>query len=291
MILEVVVSVPSVLGRAAGAAWRVPASSVRSLLVERNNRLARCVGNTGFVDKLMKLTKSSADVASGIFSCQEGVEDSLMLSQRVSKVVGDARAVVALTNAFRGALPGCLHATKACYTRLSRCLDQDEKGSRRVHAAGALKEACAAVSAGGFFVTFAGLRPVLFANKLANKPFLSSQVKTALGDGVSYTMAAAHAASVIGGAASLYIENVEHGREQQQLWCDLAQEDKDARRQEHCARVKGILLNILEKALEVVADVLKLVPMGLSAGVQLAASSGCVLASCLVGLYVMWGKA
>lgn len=283
-------SVSSALSRVASAAWRAPTQGLRAFCYPRNH-LARFTMNVKNVDKCIKTTKVSSDLVKGILQSQ-GLEGGAhyKVAANISSAMGDARSVVALTHTLRGIVPSCVGSIRSCYGRVASCMDVERRNERRLHATAAFRDFCNVVNTGTFIATFGALRPVLFANKMADRPFLSSSTKNALGHSVVCIMAAGHAAATLGGIASLCVEQMEFSRDMRDLWNDEDKIRKEKMMQKHRSFIVDTILTIVEKSLELAADAIKLLPLGLSSGVQLASSSACVLASCCVGLFAGWRK-
>ncbi|WP_375793689.1 hypothetical protein O1W69_01045 [Chlamydia sp. 12-01] len=288
---------------------------IKQFFTNGNNHLARFVGNTKSLDKAFKFAKSVSEFSCGVIECSGETGASLQIAKNVAGTLSTARSVVALGNVFNGAIPGFISSSKNCFAHIKKCFTSEsvelfgsfEKGllynkmylSKSDHALAAIKEGCSAVGAATYIGTFGVCRPVLLANKLAHKPFLPGQVKTGLGDGVTYMMTANHAAGVIGGTASLLYENRAYKRAfdgliesrtankmSPEVYNQVAQELKKS----HFAAVKKTILGILEKAFELIADLFKLIPFPFTASARLAVTSGAVAISSGIGLYNVWSN-
>ncbi|EGK68871.1 hypothetical protein CAB1_0097 [Chlamydia abortus LLG] len=291
----------------------VAGNCVKMFFTRGDNHLARFVGSTKNLDKAFKFAKSVSEFSCGVIESSGNTGASLETARNVAGTLGTARSVVALSNVFNGAIPGCISSSKNCFAHIKKCftpeshydLGNAEKGlpynkiylTKGDHALAAIKEGCSAVGAATYIGTFGVCRPVLLANKLAHKPFLPKDVKTGFGDAVTYMMTANHAASVIGGAASLMYENrayqrasagLEDARIAETLTVDVYNQVSQELRESHLAVVKKTILAILEKAFELIADVVKLIPFPTTASVRLAVTSGAVVISSGIGLYSAW---
>ncbi|EPP34888.1 hypothetical protein CP10139811_0843 [Chlamydia ibidis] len=290
---------------------------LKQLLFNGNNKLARFVGGTKNVDKALKLTKSVSEVVQASLEVSGDAGIAHATAKNIAGGVGTARSFIALTNAFNGALPGCIRSTKECFSHVKQCFGPSEGMeaafansktpkaynkiylNKRDHILAAVREGCSAVGSATFLATFGAVRPVLLANKLSGKQFLCSDAKTQLNNSVTYMMTANHAASVIGSAVGIAAERIAYERAISSLghsseaygWSVENRLDVEASlKQSYISEVKKAVLTILEKGLELIADIVKLVPTGLSAAGQMIVTSSLVTVSSCVGLYCAWSK-
>ncbi|MFJ1509259.1 hypothetical protein SBV45_01020 [Chlamydia crocodili] len=288
---------------------------IKQFFTNGNNHLARFVGSTKNLDKAFKFAKSVSEFSCGVIESSGNTGASLQIAKNVAGTLSTARSVVALANVLNGSIPGCVNSSKNCFNHIKKCfapeaeydLGNVEKGlpynkiylTKSDHALAAIKEGCSAVGAATYIATFGVSRPILLANKLANKPFLSSEAKAGLGNSVTYLMTANHAAGVIGGAASLLYENRAYKRASEGLLNARTAETMDPEvynqvsqqlKESHFKAVKKTILGILEKAFELIADLFKLIPFPFAAPVRLAVTSGAVTISSGIGLYSVWSN-
>ncbi|AAP04844.1 hypothetical protein [Chlamydia caviae] len=286
---------------------------IRQFVTNGNNHLARFVGSTKNIDKAFKFAKSVSEFSCGVIESTGDTGPALQISKNVASTLSTARNVVALSNVFTGAIPGFVLSSKNCYNHIKKCFAPEteydcgsiEKGlpynklylTKGDHVLGAIKEGCSAVGAGTYVATFGVSRPVLLANKLAHKPFLSSGVKAAFCNSVTYMMTANHAAGVIGGAAALLYENRVYKRASEGLLASKMTESLDSEvydqvskglKESHYQAVKKTILGILEKAFELIADIFDFIALPITASVRLAIKAGLVTVSSGFGLYSVW---
>ncbi|AHK63741.1 hypothetical protein [Chlamydia avium] len=281
-------------------------------LTHKGNHLSRFVGGTKNVDKVLKLAKSSAELGSHILDITghaEGVSSTL---KNTVGALSTTRSFISLFNAYNGAIPGCVSAVKSCYKHVKQCVSPEgNSGETREipynacyltkgdHALAAIDALGSAVGASTYVATFGAVRPVLLANKLVHTPFLSSDVKQALGFSVDCMMTANHAAKVIGSAAALAYEVRAYDRANRGLdeaMSDAALDNEaymqmsDALKESHYQACKRIILTLLEKAFELLADIVKFIPMPHYSSLRLAVISGFTTISSAIGCYALWAS-
>ncbi|BAE81686.1 conserved hypothetical protein [Chlamydia felis Fe/C-56] len=286
---------------------------IKQFFTSGNNHLTRFVSGAKNLDKTFKLAKSVSEFSCGVIESSGETGPALQVAKNVAGALGTTRSVLALANVFNGAIPGFVSSSKNCFNHIRKCFSSNEEGNfgnaekgvlynklyltRGDHVLAAVKEGCSAIGAATFVGTFGVCRPVLLANKLAHQPFLPDTAKVGLGDGVTYMMTANHAAGVIGGAASLLYENRAYKRASEGLELARVETEVNAEvysqvsrqlKASHFAAVKKIILGILEKAFELIADVVKFIPFPCAASVRLAVTSGAVSISSAIGLYSLW---
>ncbi|AFS24878.1 CT529 family inclusion membrane protein [Chlamydia psittaci] len=291
----------------------VAGNCVKLFFTRGDNHLARFVGGTKNLDKAFKFAKSVSEFSCGVIESSGSTGASLETARNVAGTLSTARSVVALSNVFNGAIPGCINSSKNCFAHVKKCfaaefkydLGNAERGlpynkiylTKGDHALAAIKEGCSVIGAATYIGTFGVCRPVLLANKLAHQSFLSKEMKAEFNNAVTYMMTANHAASVIGGVASLMYENrayqrasagLEDARVSETLTTDVYNQVSQELRESHLAAVKKTILAILEKAFELIADIVKLIPFPCTASVRLAVTSGAVAISSGIGLYNAW---
>lgn len=289
--------------------------ALRSLFTRPGNKLARVVNSAKGVDKLAKTAKSAAELTASILEHTEGTgTDSFVTASKVAKGFGDARTVIALGNAFNGSLPATIQSARSCFAHLQAARKPEEQRQSVLmkdvcvsHKRRAAADACAVIGGATYLTTFGAIRPVLFVNKLLAKPFLSSQAKNGLGSSVGYIMAANHAASVLGSALNISAERADCEERCKRILAGQADEvlganndmGKESVRQRaitgeksrSLTRIKYSILSMIEKFLECVADVFKLVPLPITQGVRAIVAAGCTLTSAIIGLGTFWSKA
>ena len=267
------------------------------------------------VDKLAKTAKSAAELTASILEHTEGTgTDSFVTASKVAKGFGDARTVIALGNAFNGSLPATVQSARSCFAHLQAARKPEEKRPNVLmkevcvtHGRRAAADACAMIGGVTYLTTFGAIRPVLFVNKLLAKPFLSSQAKNGLGSSVGYIMAANHAASVVGAGLNISAERADcderckrilNGEADEVLGAnnDLGKESVRQRaiageKSRSLTRIKYSILTMIEKFLECVADLFKLVPLPITQGIRAIVAAGCTLSAAIIGLCTFWSKA
>lgn len=287
---------------------------LKQFFTNSDNRLAKFVGQTKNIDKTAKLVKSVAELGTQVLEMKgEKGSDAWHTTKNIASSLSTARTVIALPHVVNGAVPRLVRSCGQCFRHLVKMfspkkyydLGSEENPlaynklfvTRGDHALAALKEGCTALSSGAFVATFGAVRPVLFANKLAHKPFLSKELKTLGGQSVDYMMAAAHAADMVGGVATIVYENRAYQRASQgleTLRCserigeDLYHETVGNLRGSYIKAIKQAIFKILEKVLDFCADIFKLVPMHCAEPLRLAAIAGFTILSSGVGLYMAW---
>ncbi|MEB2681348.1 hypothetical protein [Chlamydia suis] len=289
--------------------------AVKAFFTQPGNKVARVVNSAKGVDKLAKTAKSAAELTASILEHTGGTgTDSFVTASKVAKGFGDARAVIALGNAFNGSLPATIQSARSCFAHLQAAGKPEEK-CRSVlmkdvcvaHKRRAAADACAVVGGASYLTTFGVIRPLLFVNKLLAKPFLSSQAKNGLGSSVSYIMTANHAASVLGSALSISAERADCEERCNRILCGQADEvlginntmcEQFVRQRavvgekfRTLTRIKYSILSMIEKFLECVADVFKLVPLPITQSVRAIIAAGCTLTAAIIGLCTFWSKA
>ena len=289
--------------------------ALRSFFTRPGNKLARVVNSAKGVDKLAKTAKSAAELTASILEHTEGTgTDSFVTASKVAKGFGDARTVIALGNAFNGSLPATVQSARSCFDHIRAARKPEEKGQNVLmkdvcvaHKRRAAADACAAIGGATYLTTFGVIRPVLFVNKLLAKPFLSSQAKNGLGSSVGYIMAANHAASVVGAGLNISAERADcderckrilSGQADQVLGANnemgvefVRQRAVAGEKSRSMTRIKYSILTMIEKFLECVSDLFKLVPLPITQGIRAIVAAGCTLSAAVIGLCVFWSKA
>ncbi len=289
--------------------------ALRSLFTRPGNKLARVVNSAKGVDKIAKTAKSAAELTASILEHTQGTEtDSFVTASKVAKGFGDARTVIALGNAFNGSLPATVQSARSCFAHIQAVRNPEEKRQNVLmkevcvtHGRRAAADACAMIGGVTYLTTFGAIRPLLFVNKLLAKPFLSSQAKNGLGSSVGYIMAANHAASVLGAGLNISAERADcderckrilNGEADEVLGAnnDLGKESVRQRaiageKSRSLTRIKYSILTMIEKFLECVADLFKLVPLPITQGIRAIVAAGCTLSAAIIGLCTFWSKA
>ncbi|WP_201456579.1 hypothetical protein [Chlamydia sp. 17-3921] len=292
----------------------------KQFFTNKNNRLAKFVNMSSGLDKTFKCGKSVSELALGILQETGGSAEAIKLAQNSLNLTKTARDVMALGNVFNGAIPGCVTSTQKCCSLLKQCfssspaykyptndafvLPKDFMVLRSDFALAAAKEACSAVGALTFSLSFGVLKPTLLVNKIAPTPFLGSKEKEGLGMGVSTLMAANHVSGVLGGALSIVTERRAYLRgrallmaapnnEEEGVSCNVDDIEKasQALRSSYIGGIKKAILTIIEKGLEFIADILKLIPFPMSAACNLACVGALTTGSSLLGIYKIWQSA
>lgn len=287
---------------------QLPGNCFSQFLTSKSNHLARYVKETKNVDKAFKLAKSASEFSYRLLDLTGNSGEISLTLQNTTSTLSTARSVIALTNAYNGAIPGFVSAVRSCYQHIKQCISPNRYGSEKViaynecyinradHALAAIDSLSVAVGASTYVATFGVVRPVLLANKLANTPFLRSELKQALGSSVDYMMTANHAAGVVGKIAVLAYETRAYSRAKKQLDSLIQAEQDVARhgemlgslRQSHLQALKKTILALLEKAFELIADIVKFVPMPHYTALRLVVVSGLVTVSSALGCYSLW---
>ena len=263
------------------------------------NKLARFVNSTKGIDKAAKAAKSAAELTASILEQSGGAgTDACVTASKVAKGLGDARTVIALGNVFNGSVPSTIQSARNCFSHLQAAARNNAEGTCAnlkdvcvSHKRRAVAEACSAVGGAAYIAAFGAIRPMLFVNKVLAKPFLSSKAKESLGASVSYIMAANHAASVLGAAVSISAERADCEERCARIWCESEELCAIAAEQARTStRIKYKVLSLIEKALECVADLFKLVPLPISCGIRAIVAAGCTLTSSIIGLVTFWSR-
>ncbi|WP_348664149.1 hypothetical protein [Chlamydia vaughanii] len=294
---------------------QLPGNCIQQFCFRGDNHLARFVANTKNLDKAFKFAKSVSEFSCGVIEGAGAKGVALDTAKNVTGALGLTRNVVGLANVMNGCVPGLVKSSKSCFEHIKQCFAHPEgynlgsverpmpynklfltKGD---HALMAVKEGCSAIGAATYIATFGVSRPILLANKLAGKSFLSEGAKAGLGDSVNYMMTANHAAGVIGGVAALAYESRAYTRasdgvlgvaQDEQISPEVFQQVSQELKTSHAAALKKIILGILEKAFEFLADLVKLIPFPFSAPTRLAVTAGFVTISSGIGLYSVWSN-
>ncbi|SPN73768.1 hypothetical protein C10C_0612 [Chlamydia serpentis] len=275
------------------------------------NKLARFVGNTKSLDKCFKLGKAVSECAVGIIEDIGVTGDPLTAAQNTQKALKTAREVIALANVLNGAIPSIVNSSQRCYQYTSKAwaLGNNEQTyedpqpynkmllNRSDYLWAAAKEASIAISATTYSTTFGILRPLMLINKLTPRPFLDKAVSHNFGMAVAGIMAINHVAGVTGGACNLVLEQRMYRRAKESLHAETSGLDNDALlsaerglRAEHTAVIKNSVLTMIEKALELVVDAIKFIPLPITTACGAALSGAFTAASSAVGLYAIWQR-
>lgn len=274
---------------------RAAFSSVRGFFFNPKNQSVRFVGKTKTIDKILKCTKATAELTGGILQLQgAGGAPASIVAANVAGAVGEARTVLGLFNVYHGIIPVTVRAVNSCFANIKQlCVGADlssqEKGWLGLDA---VKEAGTAILGLSVIGTFGVSRPVLFANKLADKPFLDKVTQAKFKESVPIMMAIGHAGGLLSGS----ISTVMAAKAYRDKYCGqhAVVPENDEQLQIHRKYLKAIKLAFLsafEKFFELLADLAKLIPLGMSATVQGVIASALVVSSCCVGLYRAWTTA
>lgn len=285
-------------------------NALKAFFTQPNNKMARVVNKTKGMDKTIKVAKSAAELTANILEQAGGAGSSAHITaSQMSKGLGDARTVVALGNAFNGALPGTVQSAQSFFSHMKAASQKTQEGDEGLtadlcvsHKRRAAAAVCSIIGGITYLATFGAIRPILFVNKMLAKPFLSSQTKANMGSSVSYIMAANHAASVVGAGLAISAERADCearcariAREESLLEVpgeENACEKKVAgEKAKTFTRIKYALLTMLEKFLECVADVFKLVPLPITMGIRAIVAAGCTFTSAIIGLCTFCARA
>lgn len=298
------------LGASVKPKSQLPGNCITQFLTQKSNHLARFVSGTKNVDKALKLAKSSSELGAHILDLAGQSGDVSCTLKNTAGAISTARSFIALTNAYNGAIPGFVSSVRNCYAHLKQCFSSSENEEsqgevpynacyldRKDHVLAAVDAFSLAVGASTYVATFGAVRPVLLANKLVNKPFLSAGAKQALGSSVDYMMTANHAARVVGGLASLAYESrafsranqtLDEAMQSENISGDAYEQMAGALKQSHVQNLKKIILNLLEKAFELLADIVKFLPLPHYSSLRLAAIAGFTTVSSAIGCYTLW---
>lgn len=291
------------------ALCRIPgAQCMRSFCCNERNKLSRFVGRAKNLDKSLKAAKTVADLTADVLNLTGESPDVAMTARNISAGVGTTRSFIALANVFNGVIPGMVSSVRKCCDRIRKLgISSQDQETSTDHLVAIAQEGCNLVSGATYTAVFGGIRPALLANKLASRPFLNSCQKAQLGDSVTYLMTANHAAGVLGGALGIFAEQRAYERQSRQLeedlksispngeksspFCERVAERWRMRKQEsHLARLKRLILSTFEKFFDLLGDIIKLIPLGVSAGVQAIIGGVCALVSASIGLYSAWAN-
>ncbi|ANH78450.1 hypothetical protein [Candidatus Chlamydia sanziniae] len=298
----------------------------KAFFLNPQNKLARFITLSKASDKVIKCTRAIAECTSGILQETQCHGEALIVANKISKTLKIAREVVALPNVFSGALPSCVLATKSCYQHAREVYATNPKFTpdyfptkynqfrlqRGDYALLAAKDACFALSSLTYSLTFGVLRPTMFVNNLTVEPFLPPEVKANFITAVVGLMTINHATVILGNVMGLVLEMSAYKRaiasinspvpvemfqfdsgKQQTGYCALLMPELQcdairSLRREHVAIMKKSILSIVEKGLELICDGLKLIPMPLTSGCNLAITGCLIAASSAVGTYSIW---
>lgn len=271
---------------------RAPLRQVGSFFIDPKNKVTRVVGKTKNADKIFKCTKATADLTQGILDMQgRGGSAEALVAKNVSTIMGDTRTVLGLFNTLHGIIPVTTQSLASCISALGSAMfgsgltikERGECGLLAVQHAGTATLGLAVMG------TFGAVRPVLFANKMADKPFLDKHTQAQLKASVSWMMMVGHAGGFLSDTINLCL-GMRTYRQQYVGSYAVPNNDPDIQRSRTnlLKSLKIAFLNAFEKFFELLADLVKLVPLGLSTVVQGVVSSSFVVCSCCIGLYRAW---
>lgn len=291
---------------------------IQQFFTNPGNKLAKFVGAIKSLDKCFKLSKAVSDCVVGSLEEAGCTGDALTSARNAQGMLKTTREVVALANVLNGAVPSIVNSTQRCYQYTRQAFELGSKTKERKtpgeyskmlltrgdYLLAASREACTAVGATTYSATFGVLRPLMLINKLTAKPFLDKATVGNFGTAVAGIMTINHMAGVagaVGGIAleqklfkrakeSLYNERCALENQQSQLSGDVILSAERALRKEHVATLKRNVLTLLEKALELVVDGVKLIPLPITVACSAAISGALTAASAGIGLYSIWQK-
>lgn len=256
---------------------RIPVNQCfKELVCNEKNHLTQFVAKTKNIDKTIKVAKSLAELVVANAEVQGIKGAEIKTAQNIASAAGMTRNVIGLANVFNGVIPGTVSSVGKCAHAL-RGLFSGNSGGNAAHDIAA--HGCQSIAGSTYIATFGVVRPLLLANKLSAHPFLSPQTKASLGNSVTYMMAANHAASVVGGAIAVHDLVSERA---------AAKDSSIEKEQGFFAKLQKLILGIVEKVCELIADIFKIIPLGLSAGSQVLCASVCTSIAAVVGLYAAW---
>ena len=296
------------ISRAAGVSGRIAGNCFSQFFTNGTNHLSRFVKTSAGLDKTAKLGKAVAEMTQGILQETGGSDSAVKTAKNIVDCTKVTRDVMGLGNVVSGVIPSIISNARKCCSLMRQSFsaraefDPSNKEpspnalcTKSDFRLAAAKTVCDLIGGVTFAITFGGLKPALLANKVAGNPFLSSAAKASLGTGVSILMTANHAAGVVGGSLSIIRERRAYQRclgrlnqkEGGQEESGSAQEVQ-AMRSSYVKRLRNIILTIIEKALELVADFLKLIPWPMSAACNLACVGAITAASSSLALWKVW---
>lgn len=296
------------ISRAAGVSAQIARNCFSQFFTNGNNHLSRFVKTSAGLDKTAKLGRAVAEMTQGILQETGGSESAVKTAKNIVDCTKVTRDVMGLGNVVGGVIPNIISNVRKCYSLMRQSFsaraefDPSNKElppnalyTKSDFRLAAAKTVCDLISGTTFAVTFGGLKPTLLANKVAGNPFLSSEAKASLGTGISILMTANHAAGVVGGGLSIIRERRAYQRCLERLnQKEVGQEESgsaqevQAMRSSYVKRLRNIILTIIEKALELVADFLKLIPWPMSAACNLACVGAITTASSSLALWKVW---
>lgn len=229
--------------------------------------------------------------------------------------------MVGLTNVLNGCIPGAVASARNCYQNFRYAFAGekqgvvDERNSGKVYnkqyltqgeyLAAAIKSGCDFVGASTFAVTFGSLRPVLLADKLTHGGLVSRHTKTNMTATCDYLMVANHAAGVVGGSIGLGLENRQFNRALSSLNAiaesyasrvvsnddqELLQQDIEALKTAHKTAIKKGICGVVEKALELFLDALKLITFPITQPVTFIVRGAVGIVIGGLGMYKVWSS-
>ncbi|WP_370913606.1 CT529 family inclusion membrane protein [Chlamydia pecorum] len=296
------------ISRAAGVSGQIARNCFSQFFTNGNNHLSRFVKTSRGLDKTAKLGKAVAEMTQGILQETGGSESAVKTAKNIVDCTKVTRDVMGLGNVVGGVIPNIIRNARKCcllmrqsfsaraeFDPSNKELSPNALYTKSDFRLAAAKTVCDLISGTTFAVTFGGLKPTLLANKVAGNPFLSSEAKASLGTGISILMTANHAAGVVGGGLSIIRERRAYQRCLERLnQKEVGQEksgsaqEVQAMRSSYVKRLRNIILTIIEKALELVADFLKLIPWPMSAACNLACVGAITTASSSLALWKVW---
>lgn len=296
------------ISRAAGVSGRIAGNCFSQFFTNSNNHLSRFVKTSAGLDKTAKLGKAVAEMTQGILQETGGSESAVKTAKNIVDCTKITRDVMGLGNVVGGVIPSIISNARKCCSLMRQSfsaraefdpsnkeLSPNALYTKSDFRLAAAKTVCDLISSTTFAVTFGGLKPTLLANKVAGNPFLSSEAKASLGTGISILMTANHAAGVVGGGLSIIRERRAYQRCLERLnQKEVGQEEScsaqevQAMRSSYIKRLRNIILTIIEKALELTADFLKLIPWPMGAACNLACVGAITTASSSLALWKVW---
>lgn len=108
-------------------------NALKAFFTQPNNKMARVVNKTKGMDKTIKVAKSAAELTANILEQAGGAGSSAHITaSQVSKGLGDARTVVALGNAFNGALPGTVQSAQSFFSHMKAASQKTQEGDEEI---------------------------------------------------------------------------------------------------------------------------------------------------------------
>ncbi|MEG0037472.1 MAG: hypothetical protein RR519_01160 [Victivallaceae bacterium] len=293
--------------------------SVKTFFTSSTNKLSSFINRTKGVDKAVKAAAAVTEL-SRVIAMRTGAAEAVAGASTALGLFTDARSVIGLANALNGSIPAMVDSGKNCKTLVMGLIKkqsfvaigakedpQDGNESRvsivdynRLYcgrgemALGLVDHACGLVSSATYVTAFGPVRGTLFANRCSS--FMAPPVKQGFSQAFNWLMAVNHAAGLIGSSCALVHENKAYRRVLES--CDLVAESGEALDVTARPRLKmvhqyfiiGHVVNLMEKLMEMILDIFKIIPSIVSI-LPLEAKAALGVLIGFIGLYKIWRTA